>query len=531
MELLEKNLNNDKKITQKDAKEITKTANINENKNPPISKDKKLNIEINGPSMDRLLKQEKIKQNKEKAKEIEKNAHLNSTSNINVKNKKTEKKININNNFNINKTNDNNHSKSNLDKKVIQINKGANNNPIKINPKIQNKWSKAKFGTLEDNEAKEYKSPPAELNNKPTQKRRATSLTKNKNIFRNKKIDLNNKNNSKKIENEQDILLNYMNKEIKERELYNKKLNEYNNELAKLDKEKEKLKKLKEDYENSSINLQKEKALYNMQKEEEKRTFDSFIEEEMKLINKEKKQLSVEQKNLNDLRVKYQMHNKLENKKGKNEIENIKSKINEKQKEINRKDNNDKILIDKYKKQLEEANAQIEELNMLINTLKEKNANQNLNIKNNMVKENNYTTNEYDLIFPEKYHGINYNLIKSEKTKDGKTLNFYDNNKKEIIFKNGVKKEIYNDEYQIIYFNNGDIKQIYTNQNKQIYFFKEKNIVQTTIGDECQIFKYENGQIEKKFKDGTLQIIFPDGKIKNILPDGYEEIINVNEET
>ena len=167
---------------------------------------------------------------------------------------------------------------------------------------------------------------------------------------------------------------------------------------------------------------------------------------------------------------------------------------------------------------------------MLINTLKEKNANQNLNIKNNMVKENNYTTNEYDLIFPEKYHGINYNLIKSEKTKDGKTLNFYDNNKKEIIFKNGVKKEIYNDEYQIIYFNNGDIKQIYTDQNKQIYFFKEKNIVQTTIGDECQIFKYENGQIEKKFKDGTLQIIFPDGKIKNILPNGYEETYNINGE-
>ena len=75
----------------------------------------------------------------------------------------------------------------------------------------------------------------------------------------------------------------------------------------------------------------------------------------------------------------------------------------------------------------------------------------------------------------------------------------------------------------MIYFNNGDIKQIFVNENKQIYFFKIKNIVQTTIGDECQIFKYENGQIEKKFKDGTIQIIFPDGKIKNFLPNEYEE--------
>ena len=255
----------------------------------------------------------------------------------------------------------------------------------------------------------------------------------------------------------------------------------------------------------------------------------------MKIINKEKKQLSIEQKNLNDLRIKYQMHNKLENKKGKNEIEQIKIKINEKQKEINRKDNNDKILIDKYKKQLQEAYEQIDELNTLINEYTEKNGNTNQFIIEKLKEINdnndmniNYFSNEYDLVFPEKYHGLNYNLIKTEKTEDGKTCNFYDNNKKEIIFKNGVRKEIFSDGYQVIYFNNGDIKQIFPGENKQVYFFKEKNIVQTTIGDECQIFKYENGEIEKKFKDGTIQIISPDGKIKNILPNGYEEVYNIN---
>ena len=281
MELLEKNLTNEeKKILPNDTKEISENTNMIENKTPPITKDinnKKSNLEINGPSMERMLKQEKIRLNKERAKEIEKNAHLNNTSNINLKNKKTEKKISSNFN-NINKINDNNYNKSNFDKKMIQINKSSNNNPIKINQKIQSKWSKAKFGTLEENEPKGYKSPVLEQKNNANQKKRATSFTKNKNMFRNKNtIDLNNRNNNKKVENENDIILNYMNKEIKEREMYNKKLNEYNTELTKVEKEKEKLKKLKEDYETLSLNLQKEKAIYNMQKEEEKRNFDNFI--------------------------------------------------------------------------------------------------------------------------------------------------------------------------------------------------------------------------------------------------------------
>ena len=540
MELLEKNLKNEKTNYPNDNKEIKKQCINNGNNN------QKANLDLN-KSKERILKQEKIKQNKEKAKEIEKNAHLNyvkNAGNISKKENKKENKVNINhknsfdkNNFNNIKKYNINHNKTYFDIKNIQ---NLNNNPIKISTKLTKKWSKAKFGTLDENDYKNDKSPmmfpQVEVKNNNNPKKRPKSLTKN--IFRNKKkIEHdNNKNNEK----ENDIL-DYMNKEIKNNENYNKKLNEYNTELAKLEKEKEKLKKLKEEYENLNSNLQKEKALYKQQREEEMRNFDNFVIEEMKLINKEKKQLSIEQKSLNELRVKYQMNNKLDNKKGKNEIEKMKVKLTEKHKEINRKDNNDKILIDKYKKQLQEAYNQIDELNALINSLKEKNntnqnnenivENNNNNNDVNINYNNNYISQEYDLIFPEKYHGITYNLIKTETTKDGKRVNFYDNNKKEIIFKNGVRKEIFNDEYQVIYFNNGDIKQIYPGENKQIYYFKEKNIVQTTIGDECQIFKYENGQIEKKFKDGTVQIIFPDGQIKNILPNGYEEIYNINEDT
>ena len=84
---------------------------------------------------------------------------------------------------------------------------------------------------------------------------------------------------------------------------------------TKLEKEKKNFNKLKSDYENLIELFQREKKQYTAQKLEEKKNFDNFVEEEMKLINKEKKQINIEQKNLNELRVKYQMNNKMEKKK------------------------------------------------------------------------------------------------------------------------------------------------------------------------------------------------------------------------
>ena len=41
-----------------------------------------------------------------------------------------------------------------------------------------------------------------------------------------------------------------------------------------------------------------------------------------------------------------------------------------------------------------------------------------------------------------------------------------------------------------------------------------------------QVFKFENGQIEKHFIDGMKQIIYPNGVITKIFPDGKEETYN-----
>ena len=128
---------------------------------------------------------------------------------------------------------------------------------------------------------------------------------------------------------------------------------------------------------------------------------------------------------------------------------------------------------------------------------------------------------EYDFIIPKKYLNKEYKLIKSLKA-DDKEINLYTNDKKEIIFKSGVRKEIYQDGYQVIYFVNGDLKQIYPD-GKTYYFFNDSKTVQITLNNGLEIYKFEDGQIEKHYPDGTKQILFNDGSERYIYNDGYEE--------
>ena len=127
----------------------------------------------------------------------------------------------------------------------------------------------------------------------------------------------------------------------------------------------------------------------------------------------------------------------------------------------------------------------------------------------------------YDFIVPRKYTDINYKLIKSL-TSDGKIINLYTNNKREIIFESGIRKEIFDDGYYIVYFINGDLKQNFPD-GKNVYFFNESKTIQTTFSDGLQVFKFNNDQIEKHYPNGTKQIIFPNGTVRYILNDGSEE--------
>ena len=163
--------------------------------------------------------------------------------------------------------------------------------------------------------------------------------------------------------------------------------------------------------------------------------------------------------------------------------------------------------------------------NEMINKINNKNKS---SFNNNFEDDDN--TDGYDFVIPEKYKSKNnekkINTIKS----DGKIIYIYDNNKKEIIFNSGVKKEVFSDGYQLIYFPNGDMKQkVPGKEGKIMYFYKETNTVETTFKNGLNIFKFNNGQIEKHYPDGSKYIIYSNGLRRKISNNGTEEIFNSKE--
>ena len=145
--------------------------------------------------------------------------------------------------------------------------------------------------------------------------------------------------------------------------------------------------------------------------------------------------------------------------------------------------------------------------------------NKNMNIKD---ADN---VDGFDFNIPNKYKSMDNGEIINNINADGKIINIYNNNKKEIIFQSGVKKQIFPDGYQLINFPNGDMKQKFVGkEEKVIYFYSETNTVQTTFKNGLNIFKFNNGQIEKHYPDGTKYIFYTNGLRKKISKDGKEEV-------
>jgi centromere protein J len=133
----------------------------------------------------------------------------------------------------------------------------------------------------------------------------------------------------------------------------------------------------------------------------------------------------------------------------------------------------------------------------------------------------------FSLVFPDKYHGDqndNTEIVQESEGTKGKIFRLYGNDKREILFTNGVRKEIFPDGYSVVYFANEDIKQIFPD-NKTVYYFADAGTVQTTMPDGLKVYKFNNEQIEKHYTDGTKEIIFPDGTVKYIFGQDDEESI------
>ena len=149
------------------------------------------------------------------------------------------------------------------------------------------------------------------------------------------------------------------------------------------------------------------------------------------------------------------------------------------------------------------------------------------NNNRNIDLENNYNIKGYDFIIPEKYKLKNKGKLINTINSDGKIINIYEDNMKEIIFKSGVKKQIFPDGYQLINFPNGDKKQKFIGEDeKVIYFYNDTNTIQTTFKNGINIFKFNNGQIEKHYPDGSKYIYYTNGLRRKISKNGTEEIFD-----
>ena len=317
---------------------------------------------------------------------------------------------------------------------------------------------------------------------------------------------------------------------------FNKK--EEENKIMKLEKEIEKIKleynriKLeKNNLETSNLIMQDEMRNFYKQKEIEKDNFEKYKQNEIQKLIDEKNKIEKENKSLDELKKIYQ------NKNMENNINCVK----------NENIDIDKELLETYKIKLVEANDEINKLRQILKSLnifsdeeynKDIKGNSNKNKFVDIIEDKNelkilsdeYDESEdndddsYDLVFPDIYHKVNYNLIKSEKNNEGSIIKTYDKNKIEINLTNGDKKESYDDKYEIIYYYNGDIKQIFRETNKEVFFFKKQKITKTNLGKGLQIIKYnDNNQLEKIFSNGTKKISFSDGRLKYILPNGLQE--------
>ena len=176
----------------------------------------------------------------------------------------------------------------------------------------------------------------------------------------------------------------------------------------------------------------------------------------------------------------------------------------------------------------------------LLKEINRKNNKENNSLDNKVINNKNYLNYKelkydeniegYDFTIPEKYSLMNNGEVIDRINSDGKIINIYENNKKEIIFQSGVRKEIFPDGYQLIHFPNGDMKQKFVGEEEKIiYFYNETNTVQTTFKNGINIFKFNNGQIEKHYPDGSKYIFYANGLRRKISKNGTEEVFFTEE--
>ena len=286
----------------------------------------------------------------------------------------------------------------------------------------------------------------------------------------------------------------------KEKNKYNKMLEERKNEILKFESEKS---KEEFEYERELINdlrsvvnkfkmevYKKELGMNNEKDNNEEDNKNENENPELKKLKDEYKELKKVLDTINKNNSKFildiqkkimilnyeneQMKEKIESYQQNESIENLESELNK----------NSNLLLNKNRKKMKMFQSD-EEQNITFNKDFDTNNIIKTSSKSNHLKE-------LDFEFPEKYfdESVEENkIIKHQFELDGKTIKIYNNNKKEIIFPNNTKKELFPDGYTIVYFSNGDIKEIIPNY-KEIYYYKKDEVYQIDFSDGSRYIKY-----------------------------------------
>ena len=199
----------------------------------------------------------------------------------------------------------------------------------------------------------------------------------------------------------------------------------------------------------------------------------------------------------------YEKNSKIKNKKFEREFTQIQNQLLEKN--IENKALKQQLKFYEQKRLIENLNKfnainnikQLEKINKEKNNKNDDEDKIQIKFKKKIISTKNHL-NELDLTFPNKYdEKENRPFLTQEKFQpDGKIIKYFDTGKKEILFKNGTRKQIFPDGYILINYKNGDIKQIIPNY-KETYLYKKDNILQIKfLNDGSHFIKYNDGKIE-----------------------------------
>ena len=334
---------------------------------------------------------------------------------------------------------------------------------------------------------------------------------------------------------------------------YIQKLAELNKDIQVVKLEKQRVLEMKAEYERLTKKLKEDINEYAQTKEQEKYEFERYKEEELRKIDREKK---AQVKNVKNLQLSSQL------KKEKEENEYLKSEVLKLKEELKTKEQRNKLVMDRMRRQYEESLKKIDDLQKDIEILEDKlkNCNQSstksvtkakpplcsnlTSEKNKMNSHRNKTRSisrdKIPVITATPIHNANSNISYTgltTLTEDKFNSNQYNDytltsHRRSNSLSNNNNSPLQSNNIIPNSFSNNNISNVITHKNSNanledddpsqyemvfLPLYHNNNIV-NLVGQEVT----QDGKIIKVYENGKKEVIFPSGLRKEIFSDGYQ---------